>query len=320
MASQIDIASAFLRELHAPDNTAMRLAVVAWMRAESGNTVRANNPWNMTLGAAKETGIKTCGSWKSQSSGLVFAQFCSPQDGARASARLLLNAGHDWRKYDTIVAAARAGKPVSFLQALAASAWDAGRYGTKNGGRNKLLAIYAGMGGAVPKSALNDIAPNEVGPAPYTGGNSEGLNSPLARPLSQIGSGSLGGWGDHVVFPVGHTLTAADVDYIMATLAQLGYFKDDTTGSAQSVTRAILNSHIGQPWDKSMQDALQKEFFAAADNAIPKPLDAIGSLGGAVIQILGALFDPRKWLLVLALIAGAGLTAYGGKNVLAAAR
>ena len=306
--------------MKAPDNTAMRLAVIAWMRAESGNTIRANNPWNMTLRAASETGIKTCGSWKSQSSGLVFAQFCSPQDGARASARLLINAGHDWRGYWRVVDAARAGTPVAFLNALAASAWDAGRYGTKNGGHNKLLSIYAGLGGVVPKSALEDTSPNEIGPAPYTGGNSEGTNSPMAKALSSISSGVLGGWDNHVVFPIGHTLTAADVDYIMATLAQLGYFKDDTTGSAQSVTRAILNSHIGQPWDKSMQDALQREFFAAADNAIPKPLDAIASIGSILVQIVGALFDPRKWLLILALLAGAGLTAYGGKNVLAAAR
>lgn len=322
--SQAEIASAFLKELHAPDNAIMRKAVIAWMRAESGTTIRANNPWNMTLGAASETGIKTCGSWKSMSSGLTFAAFCTPQDGARASARLLLNAGHDWRGYWRVVDAARAGKPIDFLNALARSAWDGGRYGTKNGGPNKLLAIYASIGGSVDATLLNSSGTS----AAEGDTHGEGVTSPLAQAFTSISSGATGSqaggmldaWGGIVSFPVGHILTAADVDYIMAQLASHGFFKDDTTGSAQSVTRAILARQIGKAWGKPMQDTLQQDFFKSASEAIPKPLDAIGSIAGAVTQLLAALFDPRKWLLFLALIAGAGLTAYGGANVLAAAR
>lgn len=310
MATQGEIASAFLRELGAPDTPLMRKAVIAWMRKESGTTIRANNPWNMTLRAASETGVKTCGSWKSQSSGLVFAAFCSPQDGARASARLLLAGGNDWRGYGRVVKAARLGDPIAFLNALARSAWSADRYGGPS--NNSLLRVYASLGGDV----------SNLPATPRDGGTSlvppDARDAAKGRYLPPISS--LGGWGNIVSFPVDHTLTAADVDYIMARLALAGFFKDDTTGSAQSVTRAILASKIGKPWNKNLQDELQRDFFTAADNAIPEPLDAVASIAGAFTQVLAALFDPRKWLLLLALIAGAALTAYGGANVLAAAR
>lgn len=309
MATQGEIASAFLRELGAPDTPLMQKAVIAWLHAESGNTITANNPWNMTLDAAKGTNVKTCGSWKSTSSGLVFAAFCSPQDGARASAQLLLSGGNDWRGYGHVVTAARAGNPITFLNSLAASAWDGGRYGTKNGGKNKLLGIYAALGGNV---AASDYA--TAGPTSFTGG------AEAAAAGSLSGIANLGAWGNLVKFPVGHTLTAADVDYIIATLSANGFFKDDPGNAAQGVTRAILTKHIGQTWDKPLQNTLQTEFLTAATNAVPKPLDALGAIASSFAQILAALFDPRKWLLVLALIAGAGLTAYGGKNILAAAR
>jgi hypothetical protein len=321
VTTQGEIASAFLHELGAPDNAVMRKAVIAWMRAESGTTIRANNPWNMTLSAAKETGIKTCGSWKSASSGLTFAAFCSPQDGARASARLLLHAGSDWRGYDHVVDAARAGDPIRFLNALAHSAWDGGRYGTKNGGPNKLLNVYASLGGDV--SSL-DAKMSNTG---VTQGAFVGAQA-YADAFAKISSGATGtqngdnlaAWGGIVSFPVGHVLTAADVDYIMAQLAAHGYFKDDTVGAAQSVTRAILSRQIGKAWGKPMQDILQADFYKSAGEAIPKPLDAIASIAGALTQILAALFDPRKWAYILALFAGVGLTVYGGTNVLSAAR
>lgn len=302
MATQDEIASAFLSELHAPNTPAMRAAVTAWMRAESGNTVRANNPWNMTLGAAHETGVKTCGSWQSASSGLTFAAFCSPQDGARASARLLLNAGHDWRKYDGIVSAARSGNPIDFLNALAHSAWDGGRYGTKNGGANKLLAIYTGVA-------------SKPGDTRSEGGGVPMATTPLSPTIE-----SLGGWNNIVSFPVGHILTAADVQLIMAKLAAAGYFQNDPAGVGQSLTAQILMRRIGQPWNKSLQDSLQADFLKSASEAVPKtPLDPLFAVAGVLTQVVAALFDPRKWLLVLALLAGTAMTAYGGINILRAA-
>jgi len=315
--TQGEIASAFLRELRAPDTPLMRKAVIAWMRKESGNTIRGNNPWNMTLRAASETGIKTCGSWKSQSSGLVFAVFCTPQDGARASARLLLAGGDDWRGYGRVVRAARKGDPIAFLDALARSAWSADRYGGPN--NNSLLKIYASLGGDV-SNATAYIA-STTGATAVTAGATVGVGGVTAKLAKVSGTeegGMLGAWGDIVSFPVGHIITAADVDYMMAQLAQHGYFKDDPAGVAQSITRAILNTTIGKPWNKALQVSLQKAFFSAASEAVPKT--PLTNIGGAFIQLLAALFDPRKWLLVLALIAGAALTAYGGTSILAAAR
>lgn len=312
--SQAEVAKAFLKELGAPTSPLMVKAVTAWMRAESGNTIRANNPWNMTLGAARETGIKPCGSWKSMSSGLVFAAFCTPQDGARASARLLLHGGNDWRGYGKVVAAARKNDPIGFLNALARSAWDGGRYGTKNGGKNKLLGIFASIGGP-GVSELVGNATTGAGTAASAGKEADD------KALAVVGNiGKLGGWNDIVSFPVGHILTAADIDYIMAQLASNGYFENDSAGVGQSITRAILNRAIGKAWDKSLQDSLQADFLKSASEAVPKtPLDGLSSIAGALFQIVGALFDPRKWLLFLGLLAGAGLTAYGGSNLLRAA-
>ena len=299
----------------------MRKAVIAWMRKESGSTIRGNNPWNMTLRAASETGIKTCGSWKSQSSGLVFAVFCTPQDGARASARLLLAGGDDWRGYGRVVRAARKGDPIAFLDALARSAWSADRYGGPS--NNSLLKIYASLGGDV-SSAPAYLASMAVSTGGQIGASAVSASSPLAKLAKVSGTetgGMLGAWGGIVSFPVGHIITAADVDFMMAQLASHGYFKDDPAGVAQSITRAILNTTIGKPWNKSLQDSLQKAFFSAANEAIPKtPLDPLASIGSGFIQLLAALFDPRKWLLFLGLIAGAILTTYGGSSILAAAR
>lgn len=306
--TQGELASAFLRELGAPDTQPMRLAVIAWMRAESGSTIIGNNPWNLRPGAddaAYRSGTRTSINGNGQ-----FSVYPTAQAGAAAAAHRLVAAGHDWRAYDVPVKAARKGDPIGFLNGIAHSAWDASRYGTKSG-PNKLLGIYAGLGGNVTNAELTYIS-TTGSKDPQAGGAAISASVPTI--------GQLGGWNNIVVFPTGHILTASDIDYIMAQLAANGYFTSDSTGAAQSVTRAILASKIGKPWDKPLQDQLQKEFGSAANNATFKPLDALGSIAGSVTQVLAALFDPRKWLLFLALIAGAGLTAYGGTNVLAAAR
>lgn len=277
--SQGEIASAFLRELGAPDNAVMRRAVIAWMRAESGMTIRANNPWNMTIGAAQETGIKTCGSWKSQSSGLVFAAFCSPQDGARASARLLLHGGNDWRGYGRVVAAARKGDPIGFLNALAHSAWDGGRYGTKNGGPNKLLGIYASLGGDVSsaQAQLTGGASN----AKLTSSSTTGLAAQLTKIFTDMGLTDPA----HIITP----------DEAKAIGAKLG------------------NVNLGH-------DLVGRSVGEVTSTAALDPLGALGRIAASIAALVGALFDPRKWLLFFGLLAGVALTAYGGSNVLSAAR
>jgi hypothetical protein len=68
----------------------------------------------------------------------------------------------------------------------------------------------------------------------------------------------------------------------------------------------VLLANVGKAWDKSLQDSLQAQLGVAADQAakLPGPLDAIGSVVGAVV-------DPGWWARVLALLAGVGLVSFG---------
>lgn len=322
--SESALASAFLKELGAPDTPIMQKAVVAWLRGESGHTIIGNNPWNLRPAAAAESGIKTCGSRTSVSSG-QFAVFCSPTDGARAAARLLIHGGNDYRGYGRVVKAARAGKPVDFLNALARSAWDAGRYGTKNGGPNKLLAVFASIVGLTVDqvNSIDQFTSGGASSSGAPGGGSTSNNPTGSLPTNVLGTqtgGILGAWANAVSFPVGHVLTAADVQLIMATLASHGYFANDPGGVGQSITAAILNSKIGQPWTPDLLRSIQSALFSSADQAVPKtPLDPLFGIAGSVGQVIAAIFDPYKWLMVLTLLAGVALTAWGGINIARAA-
>lgn len=113
------------------------------------------------------------------------------------------------------------------------------------------------------------------------------------------GSGSmLGAWNDKIQFEVGHILTSADIDSIMKTLKDEGYFEGDSLlGGSETKTREILTSHIGQPWTKNLQSTIQQEFSSAAVSA-GDPIAAVGA------QIV----DTFTWigfiLIGLVLIAG----------------
>ena len=96
----------------------------------------------------------------------------------------------------------------------------------------------------------------------------------------------LGAWADQVKLPLGKILTQDDVDYIMKTLKENGWFSGDSVlGGTETKTREILESHIGDPWTKNLQNALQVEFGTAAD-AANDPLTAIG----------GQLVDTFTWI------------------------
>lgn len=299
------IARAFLASIGAPDTPLMRKAVIAWIRAESGNTVRAGNPWNISYAAAQEIarkgGPQPIASWTS-STGQKFAVYPTAISGAQAAGKLLLGAGNDWRGYAPIVAAARRSDPIGFLNALARSAWDAGRYGTKNGGSNKLLSIYASVTG-------NPTFGSSGG---TSGGGS--FNDPISR---------LGGWGNLVSFPTGHILTGADIDTIMAALDKGGFFDPNVNGTiaagqGRAQTDAILRTFIGQPWNKATQDAMQARFFSAATQAGSLG-DAVGAIAGTIGDVARAALDPGHWVRFLALFVGAGFVAYGGIVILRSA-
>lgn len=142
--TELRFAVYFLKYLHANStNTYLILAVVAWLRSESGQHYIGFNPLNLRPGkddAAFRSGIRT---------GKVgqFSIYKSLQAGARATATRLLNAGSDYRGYGLIVSAAqRSGgdtvqsmqqQATDFLNAIALSKWDASHYGL---GKNPTLA------------------------------------------------------------------------------------------------------------------------------------------------------------------------------------
>lgn len=133
-----DLAIRFLDDIDAKAEPDMVKAVASWFRQESGSTVLRNNPWNLTsfqgmVGLQKFEG--------------AFAVFDNLTDGIKSTAIGLMDfPASDWRGYAQIVEAARSGDAQRFMQCLAQSAWDAGRYGTLTGGRNHIVNVYDSFG------------------------------------------------------------------------------------------------------------------------------------------------------------------------------
>src|SRR5512146_2795570 len=148
-----DYATPFLQALGAKVTPQMKAAVTAWQTQESGAHVTGNNPWNLHVGApcsatARE-GVKgyphSQPLHSSTIPGLIGNRYAGPGDRnvaifdtpahrSAAAARNLLGPNAKTYGYDHVVAAARAGDPIGFLNALARSSWSAGRYGTRTGG------------------------------------------------------------------------------------------------------------------------------------------------------------------------------------------
>jgi hypothetical protein len=227
MATNQDrIASTFLRALGAPDTPAMRAAVKAWLRQEGISSVKRNNPWNLhggaACGGANDTG-KFCsggvnlpgaiGRYNAGPGDKNVVVFSTLDAGVRANAANLYRLSGSGYGYDRVIAYARKGDPVGFLHALARSSWSAGRYGTKDGGGNKLVKIYNSMTGSNhdPKGYQNlpDLKLPKGGFDLPNRGKQEGPDA------TGGGSGLLGGWGDHVKLPIGTILTDAHIDEIM---------------------------------------------------------------------------------------------------------
>jgi hypothetical protein len=154
------VARLFLAAIPAPQTPEMIAAVSAWELQELGTVpkITANNPWNLH-GVKGDYGGLATGDWYAGPGDVHVAVFATLADGVKASVMNLRAHGSDFAKYDKVLAAAKSGDPIAFLDALAASAWSAGRYGTKNGGANTLVAIYRTL--ALPAPAQ----------APTTGGS-----------------------------------------------------------------------------------------------------------------------------------------------------
>jgi hypothetical protein len=161
---ELRFAQLFLRALHANErNSYLILAVVAWLRSESGTNYIGNNPLNLRPGA--DDARYRSGVRKTLNGNGYFSVYSSLEKAAKASANRILRAGNDYRGYGLIVRAAQRkagtstaseqGQAIDFLTALALSKWDAGHYGTgKNvrpetydGRKNKLIKVWAGLTG-----------------------------------------------------------------------------------------------------------------------------------------------------------------------------
>lgn len=159
------MAKAFLRLLGFPYSSRMVYAIVAWVMCETGRIIVGNNPWNQHSGppcpASAPAAVR--GIPHSQKiapdpryPGLIGNRYAGPsdrnvaiydtiEDGLRHSADNLLsglNPARKWTGYGRVVTAARAGDPRAFMDALAKSAWAADRYGTRNGGENRIIKVY----------------------------------------------------------------------------------------------------------------------------------------------------------------------------------
>jgi hypothetical protein len=137
-----------------------------------------------------------------------------------------------------------------------------------------------------------------------------------------IDSQSLGAWGDQFSLPVGHVVTVEDVDAMMRTLRDNGWFKVDggdgiMSAVGESVVRAtLLRVAVGRQWNKDLQDDLQVAFAQDAANATA--LGGARPLIDAATGALGALTDPGNWVRILALGAGTIMVGIGAYGVLRA--
>jgi hypothetical protein len=311
----------FLKALGAPTSAVMIRAVQAWLRAE-GSTIIGNNPWNLHSGTPCHSASGYCpgngnlpgqiGNRYAGKGDQNVAVFSSLNAGAKASAVNLTSHGNDWTGYGRVVDAARAGDPIAFLNALARSAWSGGRYkinpGAPPGGtNNKLIAYYSGT------SRQYDSNPAPVPkPAPGGTGTTGGTGGTNAAPAKDLGA-----WGDQITYPVGHVLTAQDVQDIVDTLDKNGWFKDDPTGTAKALVRGILTMHIGEQWNKSLQDRLSQQ-FGQASVLSGRAFDPTQGAASSLIGFLGTLTDPGHWAFYLAIVGGSVLTLVGGYFVLKA--
>jgi murein DD-endopeptidase MepM/ murein hydrolase activator NlpD len=140
----------------------------------------------------------------------------------------------------------------------------------------------------------------------------------LAGLASTGGFNWLGAWDNAVSFPVGHILTQADVDTIIARLDAVHFFQATngipglqqlTENNARDTTRSILLSHVGQAWNTTLEQQLQQQLFGAATAAISNPAQDLANLAGKV-------FDPNTYIHMGALIIGVVIAFYGLKIVI----
>jgi hypothetical protein len=155
----------------------------------------------------------------------------------------------------------------------------------------------------IPESAVRSFYFSGLAMAGYFTGTyaGAGSSSSTTGSLGQM----LGGWGDHVQFPVGHILTAADVDTIMRILLEAGFFPggagqgDIGSSAAFDLTRSILLEFVGRPWTRETQAAIQARFFQTATQAGDLPGAAGGLVGQAVDRAIAGVGEVARNAILL---------------------
>lgn len=319
MATDVDrIAASFLKALRAPNTPAMRAAVKAWLRAEGISSVKRNNPWNLhqgpACGGANDTG-KFCP--RNALPGQIGVVNVAPGDrnvavfktldaGVAANANNLVRLSNSGYGYDRVVKYARAGDPVMFLHALARSSWSFGRYGTRDGGKNKLILYYNDATGqnADPKGYL-DYDWGRKGTGNKGGGNG-GKDGPGNADSTNYNSDSafvraLRAYlaAHPEINPATDKVTA---DQFWDAVGNLPGFKG-MRGDKNSEAEMIASWFVGRSWSDVIG--------AASEGMSGNNPDAIAALADFITK----LSNPGTWARILALIGGAAMVAYGAVNI-----
>lgn len=166
------VADMFLRALGAPSTPAMKRAVAIWLRFESGGRITGNNPWNLHGGQPCREADRYCtGPQYRTHPGQIGNRYAGPgdqnvavfgtlQQGTAASARNLIRLSPSYG-YGKVIAEARQGDALGFLNALQQSSWSAGHYGY-----SKLVNAFKGSFNYNTKMTLNPVGGGSTGPTP----------------------------------------------------------------------------------------------------------------------------------------------------------
>ena len=262
MESVQTLADRLLTDLGAPHTPDMQAAAQAWIVHENGIN-------NNILGVTSNGKLNS---------------YSSPIEGIDAAAALLKSPDMSWAGYDSIVAQAQQGNAVGFLQAISRSKWN----GPGGAYRDKpwvLISTFKSiLSGSYGGTKLNSPGSD------FGGGTSGGGGGSAGGSLTGTG---LSGFNFGVTFPEGQPLNSDMVNQILKALEKQKVFSNEPTGIGEGFVRDILNRHIGEPWNKELQDKLQKEMLGTATSVNPLSginLDVQSAVIFLAIVLVGIVF------------------------------
>lgn len=127
----------------------------------------------------------------------------------------------------------------------------------------------------------------------------------------------LGGFGNLITLPEGHILTNDDIDNMMDAMRDAGWFSktDPVSGYlGEDAVHRVLQTFIGQPWDKGTQTAMQNSLNTASQTYDQNAI--LATVLGPFATIAANLTDPGLWVRILALLVGLAAAGYGIVGIL----